>query len=94
MSFWSGAPALGFTDGDLQAKFDGGAHDLPLSKTCFRTIILPTKHASYKKFKVNMDIAQHLGQKALASVRLTTGLQVPTKNATQHCCQLKDSIPG
>ena len=66
MSFWSGAPALALSDGDLQAKFDGGAHDLPLSETCFRTIILPTKHTSYEKFKVNMDIALKFGSKGFS----------------------------
>ena len=26
LSFWSGAAVLALSDGDLQAKFDGGAH--------------------------------------------------------------------
>ena len=66
LSFWSGAPVLALSDGDLQAKFDGGAHDLPLSETCYGTIILPTKHASYEKFKVNMDIALKFGSKGFS----------------------------
>ena len=66
LSFWSGAPVLTLSDGDLKAKFDGGAHDFPLSKTCFRTILPPTKHAPYEKFKVNMDIALKFGSKGFS----------------------------
>ena len=66
LSFCSGAPVLALSDGDLQAKFEGGAHDLPLSETCFRTIILPTKHASYKKFEVDMDIALKFGSEGFS----------------------------
>lgn len=44
-------------------KFDGGSNSLPLSETCFQSVILPTKYREYADFKKNMDIALRYGLK-------------------------------
>jgi hypothetical protein len=43
-------------------RFDDSKTNLfPLSETCFKAIILPTKHTEYEMFKINVDIALKLG---------------------------------
>ncbi len=39
---------------------------LPLSQTCFKTIVLPTKNSDYEDFKKNMDIALKYGSKGFS----------------------------
>ena len=61
ISFWTGGSTLQSGIDSLLVKFDGGANLLPLSETCFRTIVLPTKHTTYDDFKKHMDIACKFG---------------------------------
>ncbi|XP_031573313.1 uncharacterized protein LOC116307286 isoform X2 [Actinia tenebrosa] len=63
--FWT-AGGLQVSNGQLLVKFDGGANNLPLSETCFKSIILPTKHEEYSSFKKNMDIALKYGSKGFS----------------------------
>ena len=64
MCFWTGANYFSSTqEGSLQVKFDGGSNSLPLSETCFQSVILPTKYREYADFKKNMDIALRYGLK-------------------------------
>ena len=58
--FWTAGSTIPCGTKPFLVKFDGGANSLPLSETCFMTIILPAKHADYQSFK-NMDIALKFG---------------------------------
>ena len=63
VNFWTGASTLPTGNDSLLAKFDAGSSTLPLAETCFRTIVLPTKHSTHDEFRKNMDIALSLDQK-------------------------------
>ncbi|XP_078364127.1 uncharacterized protein LOC144648453 [Oculina patagonica] len=62
--FWTGADTL--PKDSLRVKFDDGSNVLPLAETCFRTIVLPTKHTNYDDFKKNMDIALKFGSRGFS----------------------------
>lgn len=66
MCFWTAVGTLVTKDGPLKVTFDDGALVLPLSETCFRKIILPTKHETYELFKAKMDIALKYGSKGFS----------------------------
>ena len=63
VNFWTGASTLPTGNDSLLVKFDAGSSTLPLAETCFRTIVLPTKHSTHDEFRKNMDIALSLDQK-------------------------------
>ena len=60
--FWTACNTLQHTEKSLLVKFDGNTNDLPLSETCFKTIILPTKHSTFQAFKSKMDVALKFGK--------------------------------
>ncbi|XP_015768058.1 PREDICTED: uncharacterized protein LOC107346752 [Acropora digitifera] len=66
LCFWTAVGTLVTKDGPLKVTFDDGALVLPLSETCFRKIILPTKHETYELFKAKMDIALKYGSKGFS----------------------------
>lgn len=61
--FWTAGTTIPCNAEPFMVKFDGGANSLPLSETCFKTIILPTRHADYQSFKKNIDIALKFGSR-------------------------------
>ena len=63
-SFWTAGNTLpSAAMGKMMVKFDEGAKKLPMSETCFLTIILPTQHKEYQEFRKNMDVALKYGSK-------------------------------
>lgn len=66
--FWMGGNSLpvGLTNENIVVKFDGGAKELPMSETCFLSIILPTQHKEYQTFKNKMDVALKYGSKGFS----------------------------
>lgn len=71
LSFWTGGNRVTGKNGKLLVKFDDGVNDLPLSETCFGSIILPTKHSDYQSFKQNMDIAMKFGSRGFSFIWCT-----------------------
>ncbi|CAB4007014.1 E3 ubiquitin- ligase UPL2-like [Paramuricea clavata] len=59
--FWTACNCLQHKARSLLVKFDGNNIVLPLSETCFKTIVLPTKHSSFESFKNSMDMALKFG---------------------------------
>lgn len=68
LSFWTGGNRVRNDNDILLVKFDGGINDLPLSETCFKSIILPAKHSDYEAFKQNMDIALKFGARGFSFI--------------------------
>ena len=66
ISFWTGGTTIPSNHASMRIKFDGGANEMPLSETCFRNIILPTRHATYGIFRAKMDTALKYGSKGFS----------------------------
>ena len=62
ISFWTGKNNYQSKDGQLLVKFDTGENKLPLSETCFKSLILPITHTEY----LNLNIALNYGAKGFA----------------------------
>lgn len=66
VNFWTAGNTINQSKDKLLVKFDEGTNSMPLSETCFNTIVLPTKNKEYEDFKKNMDIALKYGSKGFS----------------------------
>ena len=51
INFWIAGSTINQGKDQLVVKFDEGTNSMPLSETCFKTIVLPTMYKEYDKFK-------------------------------------------
>ena len=61
-SFWTGSNMLPVRSQMLHVSFDSdGDMELPMAESCFFSIVLPVKHATFDAFSRCLDIALGFG---------------------------------
>jgi hypothetical protein len=62
VSFWTASNNVGYERELLLVKFNADCK-LPMSETCFKGLVLPSKHTTYEDFRKSMDTALNYGSK-------------------------------